>query len=182
MTNSQSPDRAALADELLPEDRRKYSALRHGHTIGKQYSPTYHSWQAMLARVRYVDRDTEQKHAARGIAVCERWQMFESFLADMGERPAGMTLDRYPDNDGNYEPTNCRWATPIDQARNRRNARLTFETATEVACRRLRGESCKALAGEFGISESLPREIVRGRTWKDALAAAKEILAGETND
>lgn len=157
---------------------RSAAHTTHGHTLGRRYSPTYHSWQAMLSRCRYPERDTEAKHARRGITVCDRWKSFSNFLADMGERPEGMTLDRFPDNCGNYELGNCRWATPIEQARNRRNARLTFETATQVAVARLKGETCKAIAERFNISESLPREIVKGRTWPDAFALAKEIING----
>ena len=71
------------------------------------------------------------RYGGRGIKVCERWQKFENFLADMGERPDGTTLDRYPSNDGNYEPGNCRWATDLDQRANASNSiNLTYDGMT----------------------------------------------------
>lgn len=155
--------------------------IRHGHTSrlhGRGDSPTYVSWQAMRARCRYSDRDTTDKYANRGITYDAAWDSFEQFLRDMGERPPGTTLDR-KDNDAGYSADNCRWATPVEQARNRRSTRLTFDQAVEVAVRRMRGEPCLSLAKEFGISESLPREIAKGRTWKDAHAAALEIVAND---
>jgi hypothetical protein len=93
----------------------------HGHSradIGKQ-SRTYKSWASMKDR---SGKASGYEH----VSVCERWQSFENFLADMGERPEGLTLDRI-DPEGNYEMSNCRWATKSEQAYNRREWKHTPE-------------------------------------------------------
>jgi hypothetical protein len=82
-------------------------------------NPTYSSWSAMRARCLRPDHKSWPRYGGRGIEICAEWLVsFENFVRDMGERPAGLTLDRL-DKDGPYAPGNCRWATRAEQSRNR---------------------------------------------------------------
>ena len=94
---------------------------RHGNTRhGMHGTPTYRSWIEMRRRCRAKPGRVEyERYVMRGIKVCKRWDKFENFLADMGVRPPGLTLDRKHNSKG-YSPSNCRWATHSEQALNRR--------------------------------------------------------------
>lgn len=86
-------------------------------------TPTKRSFREMHQRCGNPNSDKWKWYGGRGITVCERWASFDNFLSDMGERPAGKTLDRVNVN-GNYEPGNCCWATPLEQGANKRNNRV----------------------------------------------------------
>jgi hypothetical protein len=96
------------------------AAYKHGHGYD---SPTYRSWKSMKNRCTRKADTQWQDYGGRGIKVCEKWLKFSGFLEDMGIRPEGKTLDRI-DNEGNYEPSNCRWADIKQQRRNRRDNRI----------------------------------------------------------
>ena len=145
----------------LQVDRATQAATRHGGYA----SPEHRSWQSMLERCRNPKSKTYAYYGGRGIIVCERWQGesgFENFVADMGPRPSGKTLER-KDTNGNYDPENCKWATGIEQGRNQRSNRLiTF-----------RGETLNVSAWAerlvVPVSRILSR-LHRGWSERDALA------------
>jgi hypothetical protein len=92
---------------------------------GMARTPYYKAWASMIQRCTNPKVPGYAHYGARGITVCERWRDFVNFHADMGERPAGFTLERI-DNDGPYEPGNCRWASMFDQAQNKRRPELVW--------------------------------------------------------
>lgn len=104
---------------------------KNSATFNGKRTRTHSSWTAMRTRCMNSKCAMYPHYGGRGITICARWDDYGAFLADMGERPPGLTLDRYPNSDGNYEPGNCRWATPIEQRNNRRdNRHITYRGET----------------------------------------------------
>lgn len=111
--------------------RRKDNPL-WGYKHGQTDSKTYESWSSMRKRCLNPNHPSYSGYGGRGISICKRWDNFERFLDDMGERPAERSLDRI-NNDGNYEPENCRWATAEEQRNNtRKTVKLTFHGVTRT--------------------------------------------------
>jgi hypothetical protein len=139
------------------------------------------AWETMRGRCyNRTDKDFHL-YGGRGITVCERWRdSVETFLADMGPKPsARYQLDR-EDNEGNYEPDNCRWATPAQQAQNRRTAKLCAVSAVLIRYMHQRGANYSQLGRTFGVRANTARRIcIRGRTriWRNALSDLSSLTS-----
>ena len=141
--------------------------MRHGQRAGanRRNGTIYTVWVDMKRRCYNPRRPAYKWYGAKGIEVCAQWrESFEQFLADMGDRPIGMSIDRI-DVHGNYEPSNCRWATQKDQQRNRSSNKLCANDAVAIRTARASGESQLALAQRFEICTRLVRAIEKGEKW-----------------
>lgn len=107
---------------------------RHGNCPRGKATSEYYSWYSMIARCKYKTNKAHAYYIDRGIKVCERWHKFENFLEDMGPKPGPRySIDRI-DNDGNYEPGNCRWATQVEQIRNQRPRKKKPNSLESAVC------------------------------------------------
>jgi len=140
----------------------------HGQTKYGRSSPTYKVWADMKSRCLNVKHKSYHYYGGRSIKVCEQWLCsFKTFLADMGEKPPGLTLNRQ-NNDGNYEPGNCVWATRKEQAVNRRpiSCGLTkqrwFVATNILSDRRVRSNSIHKFAYQNNMDHSAIAHCLRG--------------------
>lgn len=117
-----------------PGQTRSRKCIRPYKMHGLSYAPDFYTWKSMMSRCRDPKNPSYHHYGARGIRVCQRWiESPQAFFDDMGPRPSSRhSLDRI-DNDGNYEPGNCRWATPQQQMVNRRvNRHVTHDGVTRT--------------------------------------------------
>lgn len=160
------------AVDLCSGHVKSCGCLHHGHTRNEKRSPTYSSWGAMRQRCLNPRHVAFNRYAGRGITITERWNKFAAFLEDMGERPVGTTLER-KNNDFGYFKENCKWAPRDEQNQNTRSNKLTFNQASEIALRALRGETHQSIAADFKLSPTSVTSIANGQTWKRAFKQAK---------
>ncbi len=133
-------------------------------------NPLYVAWKNMRQRCFNPGNPRYDRYGARGITVCARWESFELFVSDMGVKPfATAQIDRI-NNDGDYSPENCRWASPTENIRNSASTKITpamaeqIKTAFATQGGSNRGISA-ALEKELGVAAATLRDISYGRTW-----------------
>jgi hypothetical protein len=150
---------------LHREACRSGKNYKHGATG----SPEYLAYHNMIQRCTNRNNPDYKNYGGRGISVCKRWfakHGFENFLIDMGPRPLGTSIDRYPNRNGNYEPSNCRWATAKEQNRNKDDVKLSMELAAEIRLRHSRESlTYRELAKKYGVAHSVIGSILHNEIW-----------------
>lgn len=147
--------------------RASEATIRHGCGRKGKRTAEYGIWRNIKTRCSNPRFPRFADYGGRGIKVCDRWESFENFLADMGERPSPKhSIDRI-NNDGDYEPGNCRWATPVQQRRNQPRYKMTADLVNEIRGRVEHGESKQSIARRLGFSRSYVGDIVARKYWSE---------------
>ena len=157
------------SSQMAPAVRSKWLAARtiHGGYSGGKETPEHYVWRTMHARCSNKNAKSYDRYGGAGVSVCRRWKSYASFLSDMGNRPTSKhQLDRYPDPFGNYEPSNCRWATHSEQQKNRRDTKRWVSEDGEVG-------TASEWADKLGISRAVASwrmknwgTFEQGRQWQ----------------
>ena len=148
----------------------KEQAAEYGRKHGMHGTSFYGVWQGLFARCYRPSHRSYKNYGAKGITVCDRWSSFDNFYEDMyAGYMHGLDIDRM-DSKGNYEPSNCKWSTRVENAQNRSTTKLTVEDAgcIKSLCAMLTTNSIKWIAKEFGVSTSVICGIRNGTAWPNA--------------
>ena len=138
--------------------------VRDMHGLSK--TPEYKVWAAMIRRCENEKSRFFYRYGGRGISVCGRWKnSFSNFISDMGRRPSNKhQIDRI-NNDGNYEPGNCRWATPSENVRNSTNTKLSMKKAKKIRELNSSGMTISDISKIYNVAGSTISDVVNNRRW-----------------
>lgn len=164
-----------LAKGFCNKHYARYKAHGNSHTVlyrggmvthGMTNTPIYKTWKRMKDRCSNPNNKNYKYYGGRGIKVCDRWvNSFENFYEDMGDKPKGLVIDRI-NNDGNYEPNNCRWVTITENNRNKSDIVLSVELAKKIRRLKEQGFKCKNIAETLNITPKRVEGVLYSNNWK----------------
>ena len=145
---------------------RELKYVRHGHRQAKSDTKEYRVWHGMKKRCNCETDPNYHRYGARGIKVCDAWdQSFKVFIDDMGPCPNKYSIERI-DNNGNYEPSNCKWATAQEQGQNKRDVYLTKDIVIDMRVKHQKGFTVKQIADSYSFPYNTTYMAVTKRSWK----------------